>query len=77
MDGGAYTSGTNFDKYKGVYKNAWKIIKDDFIKKALDHKISVLLISMVSQEVQTIPVIQVSLVLEESFGKTRKTNCYC
>ncbi|EEQ41860.1 hypothetical protein MEW_01365 [Candida albicans P60002] len=42
VDGGAYTSGTNFDKYKGVYKNAWKIIKDDFIKKALDHKISVL-----------------------------------
>ena len=27
---------------------------------------------MVSQEVQTIPVIQVSLVLEESFGKMRK-----
>lgn len=43
VDGGAYTSGTNFDKYKGVYKNAWKIIKENFIQKASDNKISVLI----------------------------------
>ncbi|KAK6891264.1 putative glycosyl hydrolase [Candida tropicalis] len=42
IDGGAYTSGCKFEKYKNVYKNAWTIVKEKYIQKALDHNISVL-----------------------------------
>lgn len=42
VDGGSFTSGFKFEKYKAVYANAWKIIKKNYIEAALQHKISVI-----------------------------------
>ncbi|EGW32656.1 uncharacterized protein SPAPADRAFT_72018 [Spathaspora passalidarum NRRL Y-27907] len=42
IDGGAYTSGFKFEKYKHVYANAWSIIKEKYIEVAAKHNISVI-----------------------------------
>ncbi|CAD1812556.1 Cellulase (glycosyl hydrolase 5) family protein [Candida parapsilosis] len=42
VDGGNFTSGFKFEKYKAVYANAWSIIKKKYIEPALKHQISVL-----------------------------------
>ncbi|KAI5954283.1 EXG3 [Candida jiufengensis] len=43
VDGGSFTSGFKFEKYKGVYTNAWSIIKSKYIEPALNNKISIII----------------------------------
>ncbi|OUM55403.1 hypothetical protein BVG19_g4934 [[Candida] boidinii] len=42
IDGGKFTSGTNFHKVRSVYKNAWNILKENYIKKAADYDIAII-----------------------------------
>lgn len=42
VNGGAFTHGTDFEKYKDVYKNAWTIFKEVVIDKAAQYNIGVL-----------------------------------
>ncbi|CAH6720217.1 uncharacterized glycosyl hydrolase [[Candida] jaroonii] len=41
VDGGKFTDGTKFSKVKDIYKNAWTIFKSQFVEKAGNHGISV------------------------------------
>ncbi|KAI0464712.1 hypothetical protein LJB42_002335 [Komagataella kurtzmanii] len=43
VDGGSFTSGTNFEKVSKVYADSWKILKERYIEKANQHDIGVLL----------------------------------
>ncbi|GEQ67254.1 hypothetical protein JCM33374_g918 [Metschnikowia sp. JCM 33374] len=42
IDGGKYTSGTNFADYKDIYVNSWKIFKSHYIEPAAQRGISIL-----------------------------------
>lgn len=42
VDGGKFTKGTKFEKYNSIYANAWNIFKKDFVEKANEFEISVL-----------------------------------
>ncbi|KAI3404560.2 EXG3 [Candida oxycetoniae] len=43
VDGGSFTSGFKFEKFKQVYSNAWTIIKQKYVEVALQNKISVII----------------------------------
>ncbi|RLV94827.1 putative glycosyl hydrolase [Spathaspora sp. JA1] len=43
INGGAFTDGFKFEKYKAVYENSWNIIKTQFIEVANKYNISVVL----------------------------------
>lgn len=42
VNGGAFTKGTKFEKYKDVYKNSWAIFKKHYVEKAGQYGIGVL-----------------------------------
>ncbi len=42
VDGGRFAQGTSFDSVKSVYKNAWTIFIEKYIKKAAQYHISIL-----------------------------------
>lgn len=41
--GGSFTDDTSFEKVKGVYENAWDILKSNYIEKAKEFNISILI----------------------------------
>lgn len=43
VGGGRYTKGTSFESVAAVYQNAWTIVVENYVKKAANYRISVLL----------------------------------